>query len=78
MSTATWGHGLGLAMAAFLCGGPASVIAAPALHSPRERILITSNWRFLKGDPPGNRRVIAGADGLKTGTVSINTELGGD
>jgi beta-galactosidase len=44
-------YALGLAAAAFLCAGHASRGANSKPLSPRERILITDDWRFSKGDP---------------------------
>jgi beta-galactosidase len=47
-------YGLGLSVTILLIGGCAA-FAAEAKHlSPRERILINDNWRFIKGDPPSN------------------------
>lgn len=40
-------------MAALLSGGHAPLAAEPTSTSPRERILINDDWRFIKGDPPG-------------------------
>jgi beta-galactosidase len=45
---------LSLGLAGFLAGGHASRAAVAGQFSPRERILISENWRFIKGDPPGN------------------------
>ena len=45
-----------LLTAALLAMGELPSVAAtePAHPSPRERILINDNWRFIKGDPSGN------------------------
>jgi beta-galactosidase len=42
-------------MAAVLFGRHASLAADPRKPSPRERISIDDNWRFIKGDPPGDQ-----------------------
>ncbi len=49
-SMSRW-HIMALAMAAILRTGPSSN-AAPI--TPRERISINLDWRFIKGDPPGS------------------------
>jgi len=46
--------GLGLVIAACLFRGDASLAANAIRLSPRERISINENWRFVKGDPPSN------------------------
>ena len=50
----SWKHSLGLAVAALLFAGKPSLAGEPAYPSPRERISINDDWRFIKGDPPGN------------------------
>lgn len=47
-------YSVALVVVAFLFGGHALLAVEPAHPSPRERILINDNWRFIKGDPSGN------------------------
>src|SRR5215831_14788360 len=47
-----WNYVLGSVLAAFLVTTLPAAEVSPA--SPRERLSINDNWRFVKGDPPGD------------------------
>ena len=78
---------LSLAITIFVLAGNSLLVAGPAQASPRERILIDDDWRFIKDDPTNNtvsllydvrrsqtvRRFASEADGNSTLNQSAGT-----